>query len=310
MPRGDRHNLIDDQVKTRPQEHDIKRFEALHRFGPLPTNFLHELVHDEVSDLRSTRNRLMRLASRRNTAFRSTEFDTPFLQRCQRRIDSRVWQRNDEIYDLTPASKAVLKETLKWQADENDEKLVYAPKRTNSFLHNYFSAFVMASIYLATLTGKWRYYYHDEIRRKLKKDSLTLPDGEVEPDPFCMIENLTTGGTVIYPTEVDCDTERAAVWKDKLARWVRYFDTNGPSRDFGPGASVVLLCIFNEEGRKDAARRYLREMNPSDDARMKICFRYQPGFWREEFRTPKPDHSLFLGPWEREWKSPYTMHDK
>ena len=95
------------RVSARPR--DVEWFRALHRHGPLTSTYLHRFTEHLCGNEKATRTRLADLFHEDRTLHKGAYLSRPHQQ--FETIDARY---QELIYDLTPASAAVLKERGGW----------------------------------------------------------------------------------------------------------------------------------------------------------------------------------------------------
>lgn len=121
---------------------DILIFEAIHRHGPLPSNYLYEFTKHLRKDQSHLQNRL--------TEFYNGDAVGPYLTRPQQQFAGFEARYQHMVYDLAPRAKAFV----------NTRR---STKRTDPFLHQLMGACVGASIELGSVQKGLRYIPREEI---------------------------------------------------------------------------------------------------------------------------------------------------
>lgn len=172
QPRGKRINLT---------ERDLAIFEALHRHGPLPTNYLSEFTRHFGNHLGSFQHRLTKLAN-------GTETAHAYLTRPQQQFASYNARCQPIIYDLAAPALAVLAER---------GRLNRYP-RTDPFLHRLMGATVSASIRLAAERHGCRHGSMDDIFRHPKCPEATRNAS----NPLALPIRSGTAGKYLVPDDL------------------------------------------------------------------------------------------------------------
>lgn len=122
---------------------DVEWFAALHRHGPLSSSYLHSFTKRPCVSEKATRVRLADLFHESRTHHGSAYLDRPWQQ-----FDTIDARYQELIYDLTPASVAVLKERGDW----------HDPAQNGGpWKHRYMVASITASIELMCREHGFRY---------------------------------------------------------------------------------------------------------------------------------------------------------
>lgn len=277
--------------------------QMLHWHGPLPSSILHEFTKHLSADEVWTRKQLRDLFHEDNTPHGGAYFTRPQAQK-----GTEADERNQKVYDLLPAAERALKEAGLWSD--------LAPKRTSSWLHDFFSACNTASIHLACLREPEQYGYipHHEIVARVGRQSFEVPGFErhLRPDPFLGI-TYKGHGTIIALTESDLATERHTLtekarkakrktYEESMALHYQFVEKRQYRAVFGEKVEMMTLHFFNSEGDMAEAMELMGKAAPHGAKRQ--LFKYVPGFKRYEFKPPYPLYSHFDEPWLRVGQPP------
>ncbi|MBL6938320.1 MAG: replication-relaxation family protein [Alphaproteobacteria bacterium] len=166
---------------------DLRMFGAINRHGPLPSTYLHRFSGHK--DRSAFANRLTKL-------YNGTAFCAPLLSRPPQQFQSFAARYQHLIYDLTPMSRALLR-----------DQGVQPVDRTDPFLHRFMGACVGASIEFATGELGHRYIARTEV---LAKHGATLATRvgvkTLIPDDLFGLQYAKQGYR-FFAVEVDRNTE-------------------------------------------------------------------------------------------------------
>jgi hypothetical protein len=169
------------------QAADIRMFEALDRHGPLPSTYLQRFAgHKDRSAI----------ASRLTKLFNGAKLGLPLLSRPPQQFQSFAARYQHLIYDLTPTSRALLR----------DQGSVVI-ERTDAFLHRFMGACVGASVELTAAELALRYIPRSEVLAKRGAPlAISVGDKTLIPDDLFGLQ-YGDGSYRFFAVEIDRNTE-------------------------------------------------------------------------------------------------------
>ncbi len=308
-PRRLRYHRSSSGKRVEPTERDIAWFLALHRHGPLPSNFLLEFTRDiRRNDTRS----LERLGDLYHEA--NTPHDGPYLARPTAQW-SAVSKFERSIYDLTPLAHRVLVER------GLIEQVAPAPRAL--FHHSLMIACVTASIELAIKAHPGlRFISQQGILARSPNKTLAIP---------CRIShtNTRTGGSQVLNAALVPDAIFGIEYNDGAERRFRFFMVeadrghepvrranlretsylrkvlqymevvgNGLYRaHFGMRSPMLVLTVTTNATHLHNIMAMTAEVAGAAPVPY-LLFRSAPEFG-DQLRVPDPMHDLLTGAWQR-----------
>lgn len=276
-------------------ERDLALFEAIHRHGPLSSNYLFEFARRFNGSELHLKHRLTKL-------FHGLNDGTYFLERPPQQYQSLLARAQHSIYDLAPAAKILLSEAGRLSP--------YVPERTDHFLHRFMAACVSSSIELTCRKAGIRYIHRHEIfshercpeRTRRASNPLSIPASGT-----CLIPDdlfgLDYGGKYrFFAVEIDRNTEsieRRSLVQSAFARKIKGYLDILESRAFrevwGVPALLVLVVTTNATHMANIVRHVRDTGSPHAE---KFLFQAKPEFGIN-WKIPSVLNGLLTGPWMR-----------
>jgi hypothetical protein len=169
------------------QAADIRMFEAINRHGPLPSTYLQRFAgHKDRSAI----------ASRLTKLFNGAKLGLPLLSRPPQQFQSFAARYQHLIYDLTPTSRALLR-----------DRGTVIIERSDAFLHRFMGACVGASIEVTAADMGLRYIARAEVlARRSVPLAISVGSRTLVPDDLFGLQ-YRDGSYRFFAVEVDRNTE-------------------------------------------------------------------------------------------------------
>jgi len=265
--------------KTVISDTDLKVFEAIHRHGPLPSNYLHQYAQGERNNFQK---RLTKL-------YNGTD-DGTFLVRPPQQFASYYIRNQFLVYDLNDRSKKVL---------EEHGKLSPYINRADPFLHRLMGACVGASL---ELTLKEKYISRHAILSKHDKP-MELPLSNFSDRKALVPDELmgvNYGGSYrFFAIEIDRNTEsieRKKAGQNTFAKKLEnYLDVmrNRTYKDVWGIPNLMVMTVTTNVTHMKNIMAHLKQLDPKLAER--FIFRALPNFGANWTIPPVLDMSQWEG---------------
>jgi hypothetical protein len=274
---------------------DLAIFEAIHRHGPLPSNYLFEFTRKYSGSQLHLKHRLTKL-------FHGLADGTHFLDRPPQQYQSCMARAQPSIYDLAPSAKILLAEAARLSP--------FVGTRTDPFLHRFMSACVSASVELACRSNGIRYIHRHEIFSHSKcpeptrnrPNPLSLPAGgkRIVPDDLF---GLDYGGKFrFFAVEVDRNTEsieRRDVGQTAFGKKLHAYGDlleRGTFRNVWGIPNLLILTVTTNATHMANMVAYASATMTAHQ--QKFLFKAKPGFGMN-WTVPAVMDDLVTAPWAR-----------
>jgi len=276
-------------------DRDLAVFEAIHRHGLLPSNYLFEFVRSHYRSDLHFKHRLTKL-------YHGLLDGTYFLERPPQQYRSFLARAQESIYDLAPAGRIALAEAGRLSP--------YVGQRSDHFLHQYMAACISASIELTAQRNGLRFIHRHEIfshekcplETKRSRNPLLLPSGRTHLIPDDLF-GLDYGGKFrFFALEVDRNTESLTrnnldqtSFGRKLKAYTEVLDT-GTFRDVWGVPALLILIVTTNAVHMQNMMKYL--VNLDQPRHGSFLFRSKAEFG-QNWTIPPTMHDLLHTPWAR-----------
>jgi hypothetical protein len=277
------------------QARDLAIFEAIHRHGPLPSNYLFPFTREYSRSELHLKHRLTKL-------YHGLSDGPHFLDRPPQQYQSFMARAQSSIYDLAPPAKVLLAEAGRLSR--------YVITRTDPFLHRLMSACVSASVELACRSTGIRYIHRHDIFSHSKCPEQT----RCSPNPL----SLSAGGKRIVPddlfgidyggkfrffaVEIDRNTEsieRRNVGQTAFGKKLNAYGDileRGTFRDVWGIPNILILTVTTNATHMANMLAYASAITTAHQ--QKFLFKAKPGFGMN-WTVPAVMDDLVTTPWAR-----------
>lgn len=272
-------------IELRPR--DLAIFGAIHRHGPLPTNYLYEFSKDHAKNYKRHQRRLTEL-------YNGTEDGSTYLTRPPQQFASFEARYQPVIYDLAPRANTFLA--------EHGKLARFSPDRTDPFLHRFMGACVSASVELSANARGIRYIPMEEILARAAR-GLAIPvlqfaaQKAVVPDGLFGLE-YPGGKFRFFAVEIDRHTESIKRRKSGQNTFGGKIDgyldilRNKTYRAHWDIPNLTVLTVTTNETHIQNLLEYLREKN--DPLTERFAFKAFPDFG-SNWKVPRQILAALLG---------------
>jgi len=298
--------------RVTPQQRDLIWFQKIHEHGPLPSSYLHGFTEHLRRSEKRARDRLTDLFHEDRTPHRGAYLNRPWQQ-----FDTFDARYQENVYDLTPAAEAALKEHELWSD--------HAAAASGTWKHRHMVACITASIELASLKDpdvtyipqqsilqradavlRYPVPYENPVTKKTETKDL-IPDA---------LFGLQYGqGRLasyrIFVVEADRATEpsRSSKFNRKshlrtLLQYRAYIGGGLYKDHLGLTAGMMVLNVTTSEATM--ARMIALTEELSGKGNTYLCFRTSDQFGRY-FKPPRPMEELMTGEWQRAGYPPFRI---
>lgn len=298
--------------KVSPQPRDLIWFQKLQTHGPLSSVYLHAFTKHLRRNEKRARDRLTDLFHEDRTPHRAAYLNRPWQQ-----FDTFDARYQENVYELTPASEAALKEHGLWSD--------FAPSTSGTWKHRHMVACITASIELSTLERPDLSYIPQQAILERAGSGLRTPvpydnpiTGEIEtrdliPDALFGLQ-YGAGSDArfrFFVVEADRASEpsRSSKFNRKshlrtLLQYRAYVGGGLYKEHLGLSAGMMVLNVTTSEATK--ARMIALTDELSAKGNTYLCFRTAETFGRY-FKPPKPMPELLTGEWQRAGYPPFHI---
>ena len=276
-------------------ERDLVLLEAIHRHGPLPSNYLFEFTRACCASELHLKHRLTKL-------YHGLTDGTYFLERPSQQYQNFLARAQHCIYDLGPGAKILLAEAGRLSP--------YIRNRSDPFVHRFMTGCVSASIELACIRAGIRYLHRADIfahpkcpdatRRAENPLSLGANGKPTIPDELF---GLDYGGKFrFFAIEIDRNTEsieRRSLGQTAFGRKLRAYSDIFDQRTFRVSWGIPNLLVLIVTTNATHMTNMIDHLRSSTTAHCeKFLFKSKPEFGIN-WTVPDVMDDLLTTPWTR-----------
>lgn len=262
-----------DKKEVLLQERDYLIFELLNRHGPLPSHYLYQLTR-HVKEGKEITAFLERVRTLYHGAGETFYLSRP------------AWQGDNParkiIYDLTPASRAILRERNIPVIRRRGESPLYN-------VHDFMGACCMASLQVFIEAQRQEYtdltamLAHKNCPPDAEPLSIIVDDKALEPDAVFGVRPTFYAVEIDRSSETIEDTPAAHTsYGRKLKKYISAFETKAFEKHYGIPRPPKVITITTNKAHMRNMQRYAKSMKAPD----RFIFTYVEGFG-PNWRIPK-----------------------
>jgi len=304
LGRLSRDIAVSSGKRLRLTKRDLIWFRKLSRHGHLPSTFLHEFSKNSHKSEKRARERLKDLFREANTDHNGAYLLRPWQQNLT--INPR---NNHLVYALSKYGERMIKGEGLYESN--------TPRSSCSWKHDFLRSCVSASRELSCLAmpDLCEYVSHHEVVEKIGRDDFSANGVMVRPDVIDGIRFKKTGNILLFPTEIDCNTEpnesknqnRKSYFKKKLLQYKTFISNKFYRSLWGIAGGVIMMTVTTN-------RTHMLNLMRTADRLFQhrgsifMGFQYVSGF-EYYLKPPLPMTDFLTKPIQRPGKPPLILSE-